>query len=93
MSPDEIPEPGRHKMCTRCLKWHQLGEGSMVLPEKFTPIQQALQAAKVLAGVDNSIFVCFRCQRVKRVRFWSLVGIGATIVVTILVLERLGIIK
>jgi antitoxin component YwqK of YwqJK toxin-antitoxin module len=65
----------------------------MVLPQKFTPIQQALQAAKVLAGVDNSIFVCFRCQRIRRVRFWTLVGIGAVIIVTILVLERLGIVK
>ncbi|MBA3964552.1 MAG: hypothetical protein H0X47_02035 [Nitrospirales bacterium] len=65
----------------------------MVLPHKNTNIQQAFQAAKILGGVDPLVFVCFQCQRFRKMRFSILVGTALALIAAVLILEKIGIIK
>jgi hypothetical protein len=87
-----MPDPQSHRICRRCGKWFEPGEGSLMAPEATGPMG-AMRAAR--ASFDGSLlrFQCDRCTRIRRTTERALWGTLLGLMAIILVLERLGLLK
>jgi hypothetical protein len=92
MPVEGIPDRDRHRLCIRCRKWHEQGEGELLYPEAAGPISGMRRTAAVLADDESAMrFLCFRCMRVRRYTKAILFGSLVFLVLLVLLLERLGV--
>jgi hypothetical protein len=88
-----MPDPARHRICRRCQKWFDPHEGQLHAPEVTGPLG-GLETMRAAAGDPSALrFQCHRCTTVRRrtqLAIWIVFGV---LVLTILALERLGVLR
>jgi hypothetical protein len=84
-----MPDPEVHRICRRCGKWFEPGEGALMAPEATGPMG-AMRAAR--ASFDPSLlrFQCNRCTRSRRLRGWWLWGTLLGLMALVLLAEKMG---
>lgn len=88
-----IPDRERHGFCLYCHKWHDLSEGTRVLPEATGPLSAMRRIGAAATGDESALkFVCHRCARRRKLTGRVLFGTLIAAVLIILLLERLGLI-
>ena len=92
MPVEGLPDPETHRLCRRCGKWFDPHEGSLRAPEVTGPLG-AMRAMRAAVDVAALKFQCHRCTRVRRNTQAMIWGTFLALLVTILVLERLGLLK
>jgi hypothetical protein len=61
-----FPDAKRHKLCSRCQKWHEPDEGTMFFRRQPGLFGGVRTTAARLAGDDSAKrFICHRCQRIR----------------------------
>lgn len=85
-----FPDRSIHRICFRCHKWFEPGEGSLLRPEASGPLTAMHQLGESIAKGEPLLrFMCFRCQRIRRLTKWTifllfLVTFGAVLLLSFL---------
>jgi hypothetical protein len=87
-----MPDPQLHRICRRCGKWFEPGEGTLLPPDVTGPMSW-MHAAR--ASFDPSFlrFQCNRCTWIRRTRERVLWGAILGLAALVLLLEKLGWIR
>ena len=89
-----FPDPDVHLLCRRCRKWHEPQEGSMRLPDATGPLCMLRNAAAKISGdTSGRTFICFRCQRIRRLTNLCLWGLLAALAGGVILAQRLGLLQ
>jgi len=93
MPVEGIPDREHHRFCFYCHKWHYPEEGTLVVPEATGPLSAMRSLGAAITRNESALrFVCFRCQRRRRLIKRIIFVAFALIVGTVLLLERLDLI-
>lgn len=89
----DAPDRTRHGYCFYCHQWHNLADGMRVLPEATGPLTSLRNTRAVVLGDETALkFICHRCARRRKLTSRIVFGLLIAAVVTVLALERLGLI-
>ncbi|MBN2210001.1 MAG: hypothetical protein JW709_01280 [Sedimentisphaerales bacterium] len=95
-----FPDANIHRICVRCKKWHEPAEGRTIRPDTgsigamLSPLTAFVVGLRGLTvGPNKPRFICFRCYKIRMYTRLSLFAIFAGVLVTILLLERFGLLK
>jgi len=66
--PVDIPDSARHKLCAKCRRWFERGDGEEVPVERMRLFEGMFRLAKTLAGLEpKRVFICHGCLRRRRI--------------------------
>jgi hypothetical protein len=86
-----MPDASRHKICRRCQKWFEPDEGVLDYLESSGPFSAMRAASARIAGNESAKrFTCHRCLKIRRITKYVVFGAFVALVITVLILERLG---
>lgn len=95
-----FPDSSVHRICIRCKKWHEPGEGLMVSPDTgsigamISPISAFVVGLRGLTvGPNKPRFICNRCYKIRLYVRLGLFLILAGVLVTILLLDKFGVLE
>jgi hypothetical protein len=84
-----MPDPELHRICRRCGKWFEPGEGTFMAPEATGPIGM-MHAARASFDASFMRFQCNRCTWIRRTRERLIWGALFAFLALVLLLEKLG---
>jgi hypothetical protein len=93
MAIEGAPERARHGYCFYCHEWHDLTDGTRVIPQATGPLSGMRATGAFLTGDASTFkFVCHRCARRRRLTGRVIFGTLLAAIGLALLLERLGLI-
>jgi len=72
-----LPDSAKHRVCMRCTKWFEPGEGSAAVRQSFGLSGGIADGIRNAAGDADIRFICRRCESIRRNRRFALYAVLA----------------